>query len=342
MPEVENKDWKIFHNTRSPREVTDDEWPPSPPWRKFIDRLSKDVQIQIVDETFSNRDLERATTFKANERTVDMVNAAFYLRRPLLVTGKPGMGKSSLIFAVAHELKLGKVLKWSITSRSTLQSALYQYDAIGRLQDSKLQAGRLSESKSRKTRTPDIGNYLRLGPLGTALLPSKRPRALLIDEIDKSDIDLPNDLLNIFEEGEYEIPELARLGDDTTHIRLCDSRHTYPIVKGRVQCTEFPFVVMTSNGEREFPPAFLRRCLQLEIQEPSEIKLKEIVTEHLGKEKAEEAAGLLRKYIKERGTGTVATDQLLNAVFMVIGNERILDPKKRDELAEILMKSLSS
>jgi MoxR-like ATPase len=88
----------------------------------------------------------------------------------------------------AHELKLGPVLRWSVTSRSTLRhQGLYEYDAIGRLQEVQLH-----EEGTR----PEIGNYLRLGPLGTALLPTATPWALLIDEIDKADIDLPNDLLH--------------------------------------------------------------------------------------------------------------------------------------------------
>src|SRR5262249_38678447 len=148
------------------------------------------------------------------DKTIELVNAALYLRRPLLITGRPGTGKSSLIYAVAWELRLGEVLRWSITSRSTLQQGLYHYDAIGRLQDSQL-GGTTTE----KRLPPDISKYLKLGPLGTALLPTARPRALLIDEIDKSDLDLPNDLLNIFEEGEFPIPELERFDQEIVEIR---------------------------------------------------------------------------------------------------------------------------
>ena len=127
-----------------------------------------------------------------------MVNTALFLRRPLLITGKPGSGKSTLAHSVAYELNLGPVLRWPITTRSTLQDGLYRYDAIARLHEASLRGG-----------TPKIGPFVQLGPLGTAMVPTRWPRVLLIDEIDKSDIDLPNDLLNIFEEGEFEIPELA-------------------------------------------------------------------------------------------------------------------------------------
>lgn len=101
---------------------------------------------------------------------VEAVNAALYLRRPLLVTGNPGTGKSTLAHAVAHELGLGKVLRWPIVSRTTLKDGLYHYDAIGRLQD--VQLDRAVAGQTAPSERPPIGSYLRLGPLGTALLPA--------------------------------------------------------------------------------------------------------------------------------------------------------------------------
>ena len=213
----------------------------------------------------------QATTYQADEKEINLVNLALHLRRPLLVTGQPGVGKSTLAYSVAYELGLGPVLRWPITSRTTLLDGLYQYDAIGRLQEVSLQreTGKAPGPAADEDGAPSgIGRYIRLGPLGTALLPRRRPRALLIDEIDKSDIDLPNDLLNVFEEGEFTIPELARLNQQSVTVMTADDGITAVVQGGRVTCAEFPFVVLTSNSERTFPSAFLRRCVRLEIPRP--------------------------------------------------------------------------
>ncbi len=118
------------------------------------------------------RELQQAISYRPDESVVDRVNAAVLLRRPLLVMGKPGSGKSTLAYNVAYELGLGSVLYWSITSNTTLQTGLYDYDAIGRLHETSLRGAGGREDTAEP---PDIGRYIRLGPLGTALLPGDQP-----------------------------------------------------------------------------------------------------------------------------------------------------------------------
>lgn len=300
--------WRIFEGTGKPHSRIDEDLPAPPPWRAFhedaplIDRAPPAATLKTAFE-FDTED-------KEDQQALELINAAIYLRRPLLVTGKPGTGKSSLASAIAHELGLGEVLEWPITTRATLQEGLYRYDAIARAQE-----GRTQE---------EIGGYIKLGPLGTALLPTKRPRVLLIDEIDKSDIDLPNDLLHVFETGWFEIPELVRLPD--THfvikVRPHDSRgkdDVVPIERGRVRCRgrRFPIVVLTSNAERDFPAAFLRRCIRLDIPEPGPTKLVKIVRAHLGEIEEKKTNELIKAFLAKRGDEKeLATDQLLNAVYL--------------------------
>jgi MoxR-like ATPase len=207
-----------------------------------------------------------------------------------------------------------------------------------------LQDASLLKNKGDDT-PPDISKYLHLGPLGTAFAAQEQLRVLLIDEIDKSDIDLPNDLLHIFEEGEFKIPELVRLAEAEQDIFSYDGTQKIAIKQGRVCCKKFPLVMMTSNGEREFPPAFMRRCLQLEMQPPDEAKLARIVTAHLNTDSKYklQVIELIKEFVKKRDLDKedIATDQLLNAVYLALKD---IDPLHRDreELLNVLWKSLSS
>ena len=145
--------WKLFTNDNKSKAKSinwQDDLPDTPSWRSF------NVQVE-----------ERKRRFIAPPNAIEVVNAALYLRRPLLVTGNPGTGKSSLAYAVAYELGLGEVLKWSITTKTTLKEGLYRYDAIARLRESQRK-----KPEGEGEVLEDIGKFIQLGPLGTALIPS--------------------------------------------------------------------------------------------------------------------------------------------------------------------------
>ncbi|MER5995701.1 AAA family ATPase [Streptomyces viridosporus] len=302
--------------------------PAPPPWRTFPSRPVAEV-------------------FRPPEGLVEAVNAALALRRPLLITGTPGSGKSTVVEQVAAELALGPVLRWHITSRSTLAEALYRYDALGRIH-----AHRLQQEKARAGADTgdgdDIAAFIGLGPLGTALLPSERPRALLVDEIDKSDLDLPGDLLEVLERGEFRIPELLREGQDVAELRMWDSADRFRVERGHVQCTEFPFIVMTSNGEQELPAPFLRRCVRYTMPKPTVALIREVVRGHLqlaipdtGPE-----ADLVNDFVRRVAAGeSVAVDQLLGTLHLLHGDAqgaaRVRGRGERDRLIALLMKDLS-
>lgn len=330
------KDWKIFRTGHEPGNHFA-RAPKAPPWRRFDGKVDPYYQPAEGGREQERRGKGFQTDRKG--RMERMVNAALILRRPLLITGDPGTGKSSLIYAVAWQLQLGEVLRWSITSRSTLAQGLYQYDAIGRLQEAQL--------REKGDPPPDIGQFIKLGPLGTALLPSDRPRALLIDEIDKSDLDLPNDLLHVFEEGEFVIPELKRMKHEPKEgiVVRDDHGRDVAIHQGRVQCREFPFVVMTSNGEREFPAPFLRRCLRLDMPKPDEKILADIIGARLeNKTIIRKAQGLVADFLGRTESKRLATDQLLNAVYLLKGTGEMPadDTKEYGELLDALMRDLST
>ncbi len=174
------------------------------------------------------------------------VNAAITLERPLLVKGEPGTGKTVLAEEIARGLG-APLLTWHIKSTTKAQQGLYEYDAVSRLRDSQLGDPRVS----------DIANYIRRGKLWDAFTAPERP-VLLIDEIDKADIEFPNDLLLELDRMEFHVYETGET----------------------VRAARRPIVIITSNNEKELPDAFLRRCFFHYIKFPDADTLKAIVDVH--------------------------------------------------------------
>jgi MoxR-like ATPase len=177
------------------------------------------------------------------------VNAAVLLRRPLLVKGEPGTGKTVLAHEIAKAVN-APLIEWNVKSTTKAQQGLYEYDAVARLRD-----GQLGDE-----RVHDISNYIRKGKLWEAFTAPQLP-VLLIDEIDKADIEFPNDLLQ----------ELDRMSFDVYETRE------------RIEAKERPIVVITSNNEKELPDAFLRRCFFHYIKFPDRETMQAIIDVHFPK-----------------------------------------------------------
>jgi MoxR-like ATPase len=201
-------------------------------------------------------DADRKYPYLADEQLAKVVNMAIHLGRPLLVKGPPGCGKTKLAASIAHELGL-PLHEWYVKSTSHAMDGLYTIDMVRRLQDAQL----------RKEQAQRLTPYLHFGPLGDALrMPGES--VVLIDEIDKADIDFPNDLLRELEAKEFTIEELDEQ-DLTAEDRRNGFRKTYQGAK--------PIIVITSNDEKDLPDAFLRRCVFCWIEFPEPARLLEIV-----------------------------------------------------------------
>jgi len=192
------------------------------------------MQFQSTDNYIASEDLKLA------------VNAAITLQKPLLIKGEPGTGKTQLAEELAKALDT-ELFQWHIKSTTKAQQGLYEYDAVSRLRDSQLGEARVH----------DIGNYIIKGKLWQAFEYEKRP-ILLIDEIDKADIEFPNDLLQELDKMEFFVYETQEV----------------------IKASQRPIVIITSNNEKELPDAFLRRCFFHYIKFPTKDEMEKIIEVH--------------------------------------------------------------
>ena len=228
------------------------------------------------------------------------VNAAVTLERPLLIKGEPGTGKTELAKQIAKGLGL-EIIEWNIKSTTKAQQGLYEYDAVSRLRDSQLG----------EQRVHDVRNYIRKGKLWQAFEADKKV-VLLIDEIDKADIEFPNDLLQELDKMEFYVYETG----DTI------------VAKQR------PIVVITSNNEKELPDAFLRRCFFHYIRFPDTETLKMIVKVHHGEIKESLLTTALTQFFELRDQPGIkkkpSTSEVLDWLKLLLAEDLNPEDIKRD------------
>lgn len=232
------------------------------------------------------------------------VNAAIVLQRPLLVKGEPGTGKTVLAEEVAKALK-APLITWHIKSTTKAQQGLYEYDAVSRLRDSQLGDARVS----------DIANYIKRGKLWEAFTHAERP-VLLIDEIDKADVEFPNDLLLELDRMEFHVYETGET----------------------VRAARRPVVIITSNNEKELPDAFLRRCFFHYIKFPDTETMGRIVEVHFPGIKQRLVAEAMKIFFEVRDVPGLkkkpSTSELLDWLKLLLNEDmtpemlRERDPRK--------------
>ena len=271
----------------------------------------------------------------------DKVNLAVALNRPVLVEGEPGCGKTMLAYSVAAEKGLGRPVKIAVKSTSRAQDLLYRVNALRRLQDAQ---------SPNSDRAQFIYPYLSLGPLGRAIQEGRRA-VVLIDEVDKADIDFPNDLLDVLDDFTFQIEDLPEEEEE-----LCQREKGFGRTVSVGEGGQRPIVFITSNREKRLPEPFLRRCLYVRLRFPDTAEeLTEIVLKNTRETPVEINRGLLDaavnafRRVRTAAVGTAqkppTTSELIDWVKILHWREAEPDQLKGDTLLppywELLFKNMA-
>lgn len=271
------------------------------------------LQFLLFSGRFSGVKMDRfqgTESYILSDALKEIVNASIVLKRPLLLKGEPGTGKTELALVIAKDLGL-PLIRWNIKSTSKASEGLYVYDTVQRLNDSRFHDKNVS----------DISQYIKLGKLGEALK-SPDQVVLLIDEIDKADLEFPNDLLYELDQMSFDIVETGE----------------------HIEARRRPIVVITSNSEKELPDAFLRRCLFHYIEFPSPEMMEQIAQVHYPDLKRNLLSQVVAKFyfIRQRHElkKRPSTSELLDWIQAILaGGISEGDLKKRLPFLGVLLKT---
>ena len=227
----------------------------------------------------------------ATDELVEAVNASITLEKPLLIKGEPGTGKTKLAEEIASKYST-KLIKWNIKSTTKAHQGLYEYDAVSRLRDSQLGEDKVN----------DVANYIKKGVLWESFINKKKP-VLLIDEIDKADIEFPNDLLQELDTMEFFVYETGEF----------------------IKAKQRPIVIITSNNEKDLPDAFLRRCFFHYINFPDVNTLEKIIKVHYPDIKKNLVNASINSFLSVRDTAGIkkkpSTSELLDWLKLILADD---------------------
>ena len=227
----------------------------------------------------------------ATDELIEAVNASITLEKPLLIKGEPGTGKTKLAEEIANKFNTD-LIKWNVKSTTKAHQGLYEYDAVSRLRDSQLGNDKVN----------DVANYIKKGVLWNAFITKKKP-VLLIDEIDKADIEFPNDLLQELDTMEFFVYETGEF----------------------IKAKQRPIVIITSNNEKDLPDAFLRRCFFHYINFPDVNTLEQIVKVHYPDIKKNLVNASINSFLSVRDTAGIkkkpSTSELLDWLKLILADD---------------------